>query len=474
MKKSWIAGAAVALAGAGAAVPYWTGMRAETAFKTNLEALSQHPQVEANLVRYERHWFSAEARSRVVLTPGGERLTLRLDHDIRHGPRPSVLGLARVTSSLIVPTAYRSAVSHYYGDAEPLTADLAIGLTGAQDLSLSSPAFEGAPLGNPTAQASWGGLTGHLHLSSSADSGTLELEMPGLELHDNDGNIVVGKVTTSSRFERKAEDLWLGSTDFRAARFELAFPDPEASGDRRFSFRGLEGSQGVAETEKERFLTMESRWQVEQARLDDQEIRDAEFGLEARHIHAPTLQTLNRRFRDLQRQELDQEALRRRTLTLLRDLLPRFLDNSPELAVTKLSFRTAQGEFEGEADVRYRGGDGNGAMALANPSRLLQRTTAEARVRVAKALLSRLLEGASRAQAAKGLGPEAEPGKIDRRVKRMVQQRLGMLQGLGLLEAENGHYTTRARWEEGRISVNGQPLNGLAQGMLGGTGPGQP
>lgn len=474
MKKSWIAGAAVVLAGAGAAVPYWTGMRAETAFKANLEALSQHPQVEASLLRYERRWFSAEARSRVVLTPGGERLALRLDHDIRHGPRPGILGLARVTSTPIIPAEHQSAVAHYFGEADPLTADLAIGFTGAQDLTLSSPPFEGAPLGNPTATASWGGLTGHLHLTPGADAGTLELEMPGLELHDDQGDLVVGKLTTSSRFERQSEDLWLGKTDFRAARLELTLPVQAGDRDRHFRFRGLEGNQEVTAGEQGRFLTLASDWHMADARLDGREVTDAALGLEARRIHAPTLQNLNHRLRSLQRRGLDPETLTRRTTALFRELLPRFLEQSPELALTKLAFRTDHGDFEGEASARYRGGDGNAARALAEPARLLERTTAEARVKVAKPLLTRLLEGTARAQAAKGMGPEAEPGQIDQRVKRMVQQRLGMLQGLGLLEAENGHYTTRARWEEGRISVNGQPLNGLAQGMLGGGGAGRP
>ncbi|HKL78280.1 MAG TPA: YdgA family protein [Gammaproteobacteria bacterium] len=473
MKKAVITGAVVAVAGAGAAAPYVTGMQAEQAFEANLAALSQNPQVEATLLGYDRGWLGAEARTRVVFTPLDERLSVQLKHDIRHGPRPGAMGLAAVTSTPVVPAELQDTVDHYYGDQAPFTAELTIGLDGAQDITLSSPAFEGAPKGDPTAEIQWGGLSGHIQLEPGAEAGTAEFRLPELEVHNHEGNLMMGAVQAESRFRRKAEALWLGETQIKAERMELAVADPDTERDHRFTFRDLRGHHSVRDAEKGAFLTMASRWRVASAGLDGQAVSDAELAVEARHIHTPTLQTFNRRIRALQKRGLSQPALSRRTNQIMRELLPRFLENSPELAVTRLAFRAPQGDFQGSAEARYSGGAGNARAALADPAQLLQHTTAGAEVSVAQSLLTRLLEQASRAQVAEKLGTGASAQEIDRTAQRMVQQRLGLLEALGFLETDNGRYTTEARWEKGRISVNGQPLNGLAQSLPGG-GPALP
>ena len=173
MRKALIAGTIIVLAGIGAAVPYITGTQAETAFRTNLEALAQHPQLETRLTRYDRGWLGATASSRVTLILPDDRIRLRLRHNVRHGPRPGVSGLAAMSTRPVIPDEHQATVRHYFGEAAPLTADLHIDFTGNQTLTVDSPAFVKAAHTDPDTEVEWGGLSGQVKIA--ADHGHVDV-----------------------------------------------------------------------------------------------------------------------------------------------------------------------------------------------------------------------------------------------------------------------------------------------------------
>ncbi|SCY53420.1 YdgA family protein [Thiohalorhabdus denitrificans] len=471
MKKTLLAGAVAVLAGAGAAAPYFAGVQAERAFRDNVEALSEHPQADLEVVRYERGWFGAEAESRLTLGAPGEALEVDLEHAVSHGPTPATPALARVVTTPAPRGEAREHVRHYFGDRAPLTADLTIGLTGKQHLVLSSPSFEGSAKGAPETQIQWSGLDGTGEFAG--DSGTLDLEIPKVRIADEKGRFLLEGTELQSEFRRHAEGLWLGTSDFSSKRLAMEVPDPESGALQEFDLGGLSLRQVAKQADEEGYLDMASRLAADRAALGGEEVRDARLGMELRHLDEEAYRRTGERVRKIQTANLDEEEAAQRVLAILREELPGLLEGSPEAALTELAFEAANGDFRGSAEARYRG-DGSGARGiLENPALLLRHLDAEAEIRAAKPLVIALLEERTRNQLEEETGAEGDPVQRERQVERTVRQQLAMMEAMGFVTVEEDHYASHVAWDRGALSVNGRPLN-LGAAMGGGNGSALP
>ena len=474
MKKAIGAGIAV-LAVAGAAAPYLSGMRAETAFRDNLEAISQNPQLDLELVRYERSWLGAEARSELSLVTPDETIRLGLHHRIHHGPTPVTLALAEVVTTPEIPAEHREAFAHYFGDKAPLTVNLRIGLSGAQHVTFASPPYAGPSLNSPETRIDWQGLTGEAEITRAGDRATFHLEAPGLDLTGKEANLTLNHLAIDSAFRKDSEDLWLGKTEVAVEEARLEAPALEAGDGERLTIEGLRARQRIEREEAGDLLRVKGGWELDRATYGERSLRSAVLALELRHLDAGAYRKLNRRLRDLHRQGLSPEEIRSRTAALLEELLPRFLEHSPELAVTDLAFQAPQGDFQGSARARFQAGDRAPDDLLAQPALVLQQVTAQAEARVAQALLRSLLQAMAADKAAEMLGPQASGEQVEQAASRMVETQIGMARALGFLQADGDHFTAEAEWDQGRVTINGKPLGlGLGTGAGGPMPPGMP
>nr|NIT78233.1 YdgA family protein [Thermoplasmata archaeon]NIY04603.1 DUF945 family protein [Thermoplasmata archaeon] len=312
------------------------------------------------MVRYQRSWLGAEAQTKLKLNlemeaysdtelewlAPGEPLILGLRHSISHGPTPATPALAEVVTTPIVPEEHREAFAHYFGDKAPMTLELRIGLTGGQHLTLSSPPFHGPSLENPEAQIRWQGLKGTADIARGGDSATFHLEAPGLDVTGEKANFTLNRVSIDSDLHRQAGDLWLGETELVAEGAQIDERTAEDGDPDHAVLRGLRIRQHISRENDAELLRLQGSWELDQATIDEQALRDATLALELRHLDAEVSQEFKRRFEDLQRQALPQEEMANRTLVLVQELLPRFLERSPEMAITDLSFDAPQGEFQ--------------------------------------------------------------------------------------------------------------------------------
>ncbi|MFP4560752.1 MAG: YdgA family protein [Thiohalorhabdus sp.] len=471
MKKAWAAGAVAVLAGMGAAVPYFAGMQAERAFRDNQEALSEHPQADLEVVRYERGWLGAEAESRLTVGAPGEAVEVDLEHAVSHGPTPATPALARVVTTPVPRGEAREQARHFFGEQAPLTADLTIGLTGEQRLALSSPSFEGHPTDAPETRIRWEGLEGTGEFDG--DSGTLDLEMPGVRIADEVGHFQLKGSELRSEVTRGGEGLWLGTSDFATERLSMEVPDPESDALQELELGGLSLRQVVKQAEEEGFLDMASRLAADRAAFNGEAVRDARLALELRHLEEEAYRRTGERVREIQAEALDEEETAQRVQAILREELPRLLEGSPEAALTELAFEAPNGDFRGSAEARYRG-DGEAARGMVeNPALLVRHLEAEAELRAAKPLIIGLLEERTRNQIEEEAGAEGDRVERERQVERTVRQQLAMMEAMGFVAAEEEHYASQVAWNRGNLSVNGRPLN-LGAAMGGGNGPALP
>ena len=477
MRKRLVVGLAVAIAvGAWAAAPFVTGMWAERAFRTNLENLSGHPQVDIEVTAYSRHYLGAEAESRLTLKAPEDTLRIRLHHDIEHGPTFSLPALARITTTPAIAEDQAKVAAYYFGDQAPLKSQVRIGLTGAQHATFSSPAYHGALHNDRSVDVDWQGLSGEAEVSAGQDRVTLALTAPGLEVSGQEGSMAMQGLSARSRMRKQAEHLWLGESDLGLEQLTMDLPNRKDGGRIQAQVAGIKGDSAITEGKAADLLRVDLGWGFEKATVDSRHFKDGALAMELHNIDRAAYRELQERATNLQSADLTQEQLADQNLALLQELLPRFLGRSPTLKVTRLQLETDDGRMQGTARAAYRG-DREVEALPANPALMLQRLNAHARLTLDKPLLMAVLKATAENKLAgkDNIGPE----QAKRMAPRVAQMRLGMLQGMNILVAEDGKYSVEASWEEGSVTVNGRPLGmgmggGTGQTPMPGGGPGMP
>lgn len=477
MRKRLVVGLAVAIAvGGWAAAPFVTGMWAERAFRTNLENLSSHPQVDLEVTSYSRHYLEAEAESRLTLKAPDDTLHIRLHHAIEHGPTFSLPALARITTTPAIAEDQAEVAAHYFGDKAPLKSQVRIGLTGTQHVTFSSPAYHGPLHNDRSVDVDWQGLSGEAEISAGQDRVTLSMAAPGLEVSGEEGSLALQGLSAQSRMRKQAEHLWLGESDLGLDRLAMDLPNNQDGGRIQAEVAGIRADSAITEGKAADLLRLGLGWGFEAATVDGRNFSDGALAMELRNIDRAAYRELQERATDLQGADLTQEQLAERNLALLQELLPRFLGRSPKLKVSRLQLETDDGRMEGTARAAYRG-DPEAEALPANPARMLQRLNAHARLTLDKPLLLAVLKttAENKLAAKERIGPD----QAKQMAPRVAQMRLGMLQGMGILVAEDGKYSVEASWEEGSVTVNGRPLGmglggGAGQAPMPGGGSGMP
>ena len=456
MRKRVVAGVLVAIiAGLWAVAPYITGLWVEPAFRDNLDALSGHPRIDIEPIAYERGWLRSRARSRLTLSTPEQEVTFRLRHRIAHGPTFSLLALARITTTPVIPPERTQVAAHYFGDQAPFKSQLRIAFTGSQHLNVSSPAFHG-PLHNDTAtKVDWQGLSGHGTVSRDHDRFQFEFSAPGLAVNGSDGEIDLSGLSGRTTMRKRAEHLWLGDSRLGVDSLRTNLPAEAGGGRLRARLQGLTLDTSVAEGQAEDLLRLTADWDAQSAQWEGRSFNNIALGLELRRIDRAAYRELQARARELQNRALSRDEFTGTQLDLVRDLLPRFLARSPELAVTRLALETEDGALEGSAEASYRGSPEPRGMP-ANINQVLQRLTARARMQLDKTLLTALLQTTAETTLAAKEG--VTPEQAAQKAPQVARMRLGMLQGMGIVKADGDRFTVDAGWEEGTVTVNGKPL----------------
>jgi len=453
MHKTTVAVIVVAVgAVVGGGTPYATGLWTERLLKDNLQGLADHPQTQVRMTHYERGWTSSRAETEITLTSLDDPVTFRLDHRIEHGPRPTVPGLARITTTPRIPEAYREAVTHYFGDRPPLKGVTRVGLLGDQHARLSSPPVEAPLHHNEEARLDWAGLEGQFDIARDQSRLAYRVDAPRLRVEAPEGDLYLEGTDIHSDMHREG-GLWLGESRISIGRMQVHVPSDQVPGGVRLLADKVELHQDVAPGESDNLLRLEGGWTFGELRVRGRTFRDGRMGLTARRIDRDAYQELQERLAEIQGQDLDQEEATQKGLAIVGELLPRFLRRSPEVEIEPIRIETPRGNLDGQLQAGYQGGSG---ASLPSGTAALQSLDARGQMAIDKALLVGVLETvvARRLQQNQGLSPE----RARDRAPQVAQTRLALLQGLGVLVSEGDRYTVEAEWRQGSLTVNGQSL----------------
>ena len=474
--KGWLAGSVgvvvLALA-AEAGSSYVIGQRLAERLPERVSALAQaQPGLDLKVTRLHTGIWGSEAVVRATMTNAGSRrlreatgagVVFRTPLTIAHGPvlwsdgaprfgAASFQGPVRLTEATAGALRSLTAEGHTWklpldGTPVRLTGEVAFG--GDIRLAGRSPAYEGPVAsqqradGEQTLAMTWEGGRFTTEVGPQGEAVTSTVQWPRLRLADSDLSVTLAGAHSESTFQKQAgAGFWTGEATFTLDRLRLE----RAAGEEERAIRlgDMHLHYGLAEKSASDYdLTLGVRSGAV-----------ALPGGETRGIRL-TGTRLAMALQGIPGKTLQQAVVMSRSggpggfggkpqagLRLLRELV----QAGPRLQIKELRLAGESGTIQAQGSADF----GDNAPRGLHPALLLQALRADLSVTADRAMLL----------AAASAGSErldAEPEEARKRLKDSLAQYIDQ----GLIEAEDGKLRLKARFDRGRLTINGEPATKL-------------
>ena len=454
---------------------YWSGVQAERWYREALAEGAKNPNVKLTTARYERGLFSSQSVTRVqfVLPEGSEAPEMdpsfSIRQDIYHGPLPlagrGVPGVPMgVTGAVIRATldrdssAWTRELAKLYGDQEPVVALSQVGFDGASDTQITMPPLTLSNV-EDVQSLKFSGLQSQFQVAPRGSAVQGKLTVASLDLvskpdASGGGQVKLNDLSMNVNQRKGAFDLLFGDSSVRIG--ELRAQDQTTGAPfvmTNLTITGALSPQGAQQVAGEVVVKADKV-------TVDQQSGSGSLKLALRNLDGPTVMQLQQWQQKLAGQPEDPQALDE-----VMKLLKTLLRSKPEFTLDSQA-KLAQGDWQGKLTLNFQ--DFGEVNLLLDPSGLLGALEkGAADVAASKALVEALLISTTKEQLmaqAQAQGKAASEAVIQNLAAQQVAQQLQGLMTAGFVRLEGGQYKTTARFEGGKLFVNGQeiPLGGAA------------
>jgi uncharacterized protein YdgA (DUF945 family) len=457
---------------------YWSGQRAERWYQEALTEGSQNPGVKLSTVRYERGLFSSQAVTRVQLAmpEGGDSGTpdpsFSIRQDIYHGPLPlagrDVPGVPLAWTGAVVratldpeSSAWTRELAKLYGGQEPVVAISQVAFDGASNTRITMPPLT---LNNVEELQSFkfAGLQGQFQIAphgaaAQGDMTVSSLEAAGKPSAASEGQPATGNVQLNLRDlavtvnQRKgAFDLMLGESSFKIG--ELRAQDPTTGAPLVFTNLGMDATAALIPQNPQQ-VAVEALFKAEKITVDPWS-GTGSIRLAFHNLDGATTAKLQEWQQKLATKPDDPQAMDE-----LLKLVKALLRGKPEF-VLDTQAKLTQGDWRGKLTLNFQ--DFGAVDPLQNPAGLLaalEKGLAE--VAVSKTLAETVLTDMAREQLlaqAKEQGEQTSEQDARNMAAQQVTEQLQGLTTAGFIRLEGDLYQSTARFEGGKLFVNGQEI----------------
>jgi uncharacterized protein YdgA (DUF945 family) len=457
VKKPLVLVAAVAvLVAALAALPYWFGTQVESAYEAMIANTTQSGDLTVTQSKFERGWLESTADTTLAVI--GTPVTISVLHRISHGPLPLDDGfqfqpvLARVKSqaSIVLPAGLPKLQS--------INGNTTVYLAGNSQTTLDMPPTK-ATAADGTA-IDWRGLTGSFETSADFKSTKGSLTAPLLNVTGGDG-----KGVSLSKL-RVTVDQQKGASGFDVGTLGVALD--KLSVDAAAGSTAIDGLN-VTTTTRESAGSLESgaSFHFKEVATGDSRQGPGQINIQIRKLDIPTLTKFRTEVQALRKQKMPQEQVNMMVLGKTLELLGNLAKKSPELEITKLSFKTADGEVTGKAKFVL---DGSQLDVSGNPMLMLRALSGEGELSLPDALV-RLL---AREDVKRDIEALKKSGKLKKHeIAKLTPKRIEMITQEALkqlpqyrdsvvtrlkLVPDGPNYKVVGVLKNGQIMVNNEPI----------------
>jgi uncharacterized protein YdgA (DUF945 family) len=445
MRKGILIGITAATIGVGAAAaPPVIGTITQNEFANVRERVTAaSPFVHSwDVTAFDQGYLGATATSELTVgyPDSDERVTIVLDHRVRHAPNAGT-DLAHIQTRPRIPEGDpRRMVRALYGDErEPLQIETRIDFLANQTVTMHSPATNGMREIDG-GRVDWRGLDATATIGRGERDFTYRVDMPGLRLEPGDGELsalAIDAVEASGSYEATAhENVWTGGASGRIERIEIQSPDGDiALADLRFSddARLSDDLFGFA-------------LEASAAALDtpDYDLTELRLNISGERIAPAFLQTLQHARADNDERIDGDEVMARLRAAPWDDIAA----HEPLIRLDTFEAKTGNGRIAISARAGLASpGDGQQGIGMNDLMGLAQgEIDASAPERM-------VIDAVARSIAMRG---DTDPATAERN----ANNTLLTLAAQGLLTIEDGQIESSAHYDRGAISINGNPLFG--------------
>lgn len=456
MKKTLIIVAVVAvLAAALAALPFWFGMQAESAYESMLAEMTKSGDLTVTNNRFERGWLESTADT--TFTVSGTPVTVAVLHRISHGPLPldddfqPTPVLARVRSQVSIGLPAGSL------KLPAITGKTTVYLAGNSHTHVDMAATKTAP--SDGAAVDWRGFSGDFDTSADYRSTKGELTAPLLTITGKEGSFNLNRLKVGMDQQKSPSGFDVGTTSFGVDKLVVDGATGKTTIDGLNLTSNVQESGGSLNTG----LTLQFR----NAQSGDSKQGPGQINVQIRKLDVATLVKFRKDLGELKKQKIPPEQANMMMLGKTLDLLGQLAKKSPELEITKLSFKTADGEATGKARFVL---DGSQLDVSGNPMLMLKALSGEGEITLPDSMVRLLASSAVKrdieALKASGKLSEAEVAKLTpKRIAMITSQALtelpqyknSVVSQLRLIP-DGPNYKIAAALKNGQLMVNNQPL----------------
>ena len=443
------------LAAAAGGLPYWFGMQAESAYEAMIAEMTASGDITVTNKNFARGWLDSTADT--TFTVAGTPITVTSLDRIHHGPLPidddfePTPVLARVKSQISIGLA---------GGAlklPPISGKTTVYLAGN-----SQSRIEMAGTRTTTADGAgvdWKGMSGTIDTSADFKSSKGDLTAPALTITAKDGLTRLDKITVSFDQQKSPSGFDVGAAGFAVEK--LTIDTPQVS-------TGIDGLR-VASTTQEAGGNINSTLNINfrEVRAGSDKQGPGQMTIQVRKLDVATLVKFRKSMRDLKKQNIPPEQANMMMLGKTLELLGELAKKAPELEITKMSFKTADGEVTGKAKFVL---DGSQLDVAGNPMLMLKALSGEGEVVLPDSLIAMLagsdvkrdLENLktsgklTQAEVAK-LTPKRVAMITRQAIQELPQYKDSVVSRLKLVP-DGRNYKIVATLKSGQLMVNDQPL----------------
>lgn len=346
MKKPIVLVVAVVLVlvAAVAGLPFWFGMQAQSAYDAMIANATQGGDLTVTQNKFDRGWLESTADT--TFTVAGTPVTVSALHRISHGPLPldddfqfqPVLARVKSQVSIGLPAGTVKLPA--------LTGKTTVYLAGNSQTTLDMPAAKSGTPGG--ASFEWKGLTGSVETSADFKSSKGNLSSPLFRFSGADGSAMsLQQLRVNFDQQKGASGFDIGTTGLNIEKFSMDGPAGQTL------ISGLTVSSDTKETGGN--LDTGLSFQFREALSGDSKQGAGQINIQIRKLDIATLKKFRTEVQALRKEKKPQEQVNMLMLGKTLELLGQLAKKSPELEITKLAFKTADGEVSGKAKFVLEG-----------------------------------------------------------------------------------------------------------------------
>lgn len=452
------------VAAALAALPYWFGMQAESAYQAMVQKMTASGEFNVTSNNFQRGWLESTADTTFTLADM-PLVTITVLHRISHGPLPLdddfqfMPLLARVKSQISISLPGGTL------KLPTLTGKSTIYLAGNSHTHLEMGPYKSAPAKTDDAgnavEIDWKGMSGDFDMTADYKGLKGQMNAPQLQFAFRNGSFALNRLGVNMDTQESASGLGTGTVALSVDKLLL---DDRSKGE-KIAIDGLRVSSSSQEAggNLNSTLTLQSGGME----VGGSKQGAAQLTVQVRKLDVATLVRFQKEIRELRKKKVPPEQANMMIVGKSLELLGNLAKKSPELEITRLNFKTADGEVTGKAKFVL---DGSQLDVSGNPMLMLKALSGEGEISLPDSVVRLLAEP----DVKRDIETLKTSGKLtDAEIARLTPQRIAAITSQAIQELpqyrdtvisrlklvpDGPNYKIVAALKNGQMQVNSQPV----------------